>query len=289
MIKMTYNSLLKLKSSASGICMTLFLSMCFSALAQVDSHDDSSFKTLVWADEFDGNGAIDTTKWFHQTQLPSTGSWFNNEIQHYTNREKNSYVKDGYLHIVALKEDYRDQGVSKRYTSARLNSKYAFTYGRVEVSAKLPSGKGTWPAIWTLGKNINEAGAYWQKEGFGTVNWPLCGEMDIMEHWGKNQDFVQSAVHNPSSYAREFINYEGRSIEGVSEDFHLYALEWTPEKLVFSVDGIVHYTYQPKKKNKKSWPFKADHYLLLNVAIEDIIDSTFTQGALVIDFVRVYQ
>jgi beta-glucanase (GH16 family) len=121
---------------------------------------------LVWADEFDTDGAVNPNNWFHQTQLPASGSWFNGEEQHYTNRIENSFVNNGFLNIVAIKESFTDQGETKQYTSARLNSKFAFTYGRVDVRARLPFGDGTWPAIWTLGKNISEDGAYWENQGF---------------------------------------------------------------------------------------------------------------------------
>ncbi|HAA20506.1 MAG TPA: beta-glucanase, partial [Cytophagales bacterium] len=160
-------------------------------LDSIPMHDE--FKYLVWSDEFDGDGALDPEKWHHQTQLPEGGSWFNGEIQHYTNRTENSYQADGNLNLVLKRENFTDQGQTKTFTSARLNSKFAFTYGRVEVRAILPEGVGTWPAIWMLGKNINEAGAYWQEQGFGTTTWPACCEIDIMEHWGDNQDFVQAA------------------------------------------------------------------------------------------------
>ena len=112
--------------------------------------------SLIWSDEFNYDGEIDTNKWFHQTQIPNGLSWFNNEIQHYTNRIKNSYVSGGTLKIVAQKENYTDQEIIKNFTSARINSKFSFTYGRVEVKAKLPSGIGVWPAIWMLGKDIDE-------------------------------------------------------------------------------------------------------------------------------------
>ena len=127
---------------------------------------DPVYDNLVWSDEFDGNGAINSANWFHQTQLPAGGSWYNNEVQHYTNRTDNSSVSNGTLKIVAKKESFNDQGHTKQYTSARLNSKFAFTYGRVEIRAKLPTGVGTWPAIWMLGKNINEDGGFWDNEGF---------------------------------------------------------------------------------------------------------------------------
>lgn len=246
------------------------------------------FDNLVWHDEFDIDGAVNNQKWFHQTLIPNGNSWYNDEIQHYTNRIQNSFVSNGHLSIVAIKEPFTNQGVTKQFTSARLNSKFAFTYGKVDVRAKLPSGNGTWPAIWTLGKNINEPGAYWQTQGFGTTSWPACGEMDIMEHWGNNQNFVQSATHTPSSFGAT-INHGGQFIETVSSEFHTYTLYWYPNKLVFLVDDKIHFVYQPSIQNASTWPFTLDQYLLLNIAIESSISPNFTQGSMDVDFVRVYQ
>ena len=246
------------------------------------------FDQLVWNDEFNTNGAVDGTKWFHQTQLPAGGSWYNGEIQHYTNRLDNAVVNNGFLNIIAKKETYQNQGVTKSYTSARLNSKFTFKYGRVEVRAKLPAGVGTWPAIWTLGKNANEDGAYWDLQGFGTANWPACGEIDIMEHWGSNQNFVQSAMHTPSSFGGT-VNLGGQTIATASTAFHIYSLDWYVDKMVFSVDGNVHYTYQPGTLNADTWPFDKEQYLLLNIAIQSNIFSGFTQAAMEIDYVRVYK
>lgn len=114
---------------------------------------DVVYNDLVWADEFDVNGALNTNNWYHQTFGANGGQWFNNEEQHYTNRLDNSYVENGVLNIVAKKGDYGQDDVTLQYRSARLNSKFAFTYGRVDVRAKLPFGDATWPAIWTLSKN----------------------------------------------------------------------------------------------------------------------------------------
>jgi beta-glucanase (GH16 family) len=189
---------------------------------------------------------------------------------------------------VARKETFTDQGVTKQYTSARLNAKFAFTYGRIEVRAKLPFGVGTWPAIWMLGKNINENGGYWDTQGFGTTGWPACGEIDIMEHWGTNQNYIQSAMHTPSSFGNT-VNLGGQTIPTASTDFHVYALVWTPQKMIFSVDDVVHYTYNPPVKDDSTWPFDADQYLLLNVAIQSVIEPGFTQSEMEIDYVRVYQ
>ena len=242
---------------------------------------------LVWSDEFESNGTVNSEKWHHQTLLPNGYSWYNSELQHYTNRIQNSYTENGLLKIVAIKENFTDQGHTKQYTSARLNSKFSFTYGKVEVRAKLPYGVGTWPAIWTLGKNINEPGGYWTNS-FGTTSWPACGEIDIMEHWGDNQNYVQSATHTPSSYGGT-INHGGQTISTASSEMHTYTLVWTAEKLVFSVDDVVHYTYNPPVKDSNTWPFDSEQYLLLNLAIEPDIIPNFTQSAMEIDYVRVYQ
>lgn len=251
------------------------------------------YSQLVWSDEFNSNGALDDSKWFHQTKFPVGNSWFGGEIQHYTDRLANSYTQNGRLHLVAKKEAFTDQGVTKQYTSARLNSKFAFTYGRVEVRAKLPSGVGTLPAIWMLGKNISEIGAYWQTQGFGTLPWPNCGEIDIMEHWGDNLNNVTSAFHTPSTYQGGIggggINSSGQFIPTATTDFHTYALEWSADKLVFSMDSVVHYTVEPTVKNANTWPFDAEQYLVLNIAMLPGTDPGFTQSAMEIDYIRIYQ
>ena len=249
---------------------------------------DPIYDTLIWSDEFEGEGVIDNSKWHHQTLLPNGSSWYNNEIQHYTDRIDNSNVSNGVLNIVGKKEVYSSQGVTKQYTSARLNSKFAFQYGKIEIRAKLPSGLGTWPAIWTLGKNINENGAYWDNQGYGTTSWPACGEIDIMEHWGYNQNYVQSATHTPSSYGGT-VNIGGQVIPTASSEFHTYTLLWYPDRLVFSVDGNIHYTYKPIELNSDTWPFNEEQYLLLNFAILPDIDPNFVADTLEVEYVRVYQ
>lgn len=278
----------------TGINLLSFLifSGCAGRQGQYQANrpiDESNFKKLVWADEFNGEGAINTEKWFHQTQLPPGGSWWGGLVQHYTDRETNTYLKDGYLNLVAKKEVFDNQGEVKQYTSARLNSKFAFTYGRVEMKVKLPKGAGTWPAIWMLNKNIDEDGAYWDNQGFGEMKWPQCGEIDILEHWGKNQNYVSSALHNASSYGYKVTNIGGRKIKNASKAFHIYTLDWSEEKMTFSVDGEVYYSYTPSAKNADNWPYDADYYLLLNIAIESDIDPKFTESAMQVDYIRVYQ
>lgn len=248
---------------------------------------DPVYDRLVWADEFDGQGAIDTSKWHPQTLLPLGNSWYNGEIQHYTDRIENAFLDSGYLHIMAINESYTDQGVTKDYTSARLNSKFAFTYGKVEVRAKLPFGVGTWPAIWMLGKNIDEPGGFFT-DMFGTTPWPACGEIDIMEHWGSNQNYISSAIHTPSSFGST-INHGGVLGSDVSNTFHVYSCEWYPDRIEFRMNGSLFYTYEPVVQDMDTWPFDLEQYILLNVAILPTIAPSFTQSPMILDYVRVYQ
>lgn len=256
---------------------------------------DVVYADLVWSDEFDSpgtNNPVDPTKWFHQIQLPAGGSWFNGEQQHYTNRLDNSFVENGFLNIMAKKEVFTDQGQTKQYTSARLNSKFAFTYGRVDVRAKLPFGDGTWPAIWTLGKNINEDGGFWDAT-HGTTNWPLCGEIDIMEHGLGAVNHVSSALHtNCAGCSGNTRNFQSTTLPDVANNFHIYSMNWSPQQITFLVDGVPFYTYNPAVKDVNTYPFFEDQYMLLNVAMGGVagaIDPNFTQSAMVIDYVRVYQ
>ncbi len=245
---------------------------------------------LVWSDEFNSDGAIDGDNWFHQTQLPQGGGWYNGEEQHYTNRIENSFASGGFLNIVAKKESFTDQGQTKQYTSARLNSKYAFTYGRVDVRAKLPSGNGTWPAIWALGQNIMEPGGYWSEQ-YGTIGWPGSGEIDIMEHWGNNPNVIHGSIHTTSSSGGT-INTGTTVISDVSNTYHVYSMIWDENAIEFLVDDVSFYTYNPSTKDDSTWPFDKPQYLLLNIAMGGIggaIDPSFTSSTMAIDYVRVYQ
>lgn len=272
-------------------CNAIFL-FCIGQInfAQVDV----VYKDLVWSDEFSTNGAINSINWHHQTQIPAGGNWYNGEVQHYTNQQANSYVDSGFLNIVAKKETFTDQNVTKQYTSARLNSKFAFKYGRVDVRAKLPIEAGTWPAIWLLGKNVNEDGGYFDTV-YGTTNWPACGEIDIMEHGitrSHPKNYIQSAMHTPSSYGNT------KDIGGIIADsdidtnYHIYSMNWSPNQITFLLDNVIYYTYNPTVKDANTWPFDKEQYLLLNIAMGGIagtIVPNFTQSSMVIDYVRVYQ
>ena len=253
---------------------------------------DVLYDELVWFDEFDtaGKNAIKFSNWHHQTQFIEPGGWANGEEQHYTNRIENSFEENGNLNIVAIKESFLDQGETKQYTSARLNSKFAFTYGRIDVRAKLPIEDGTWPAIWTLGKNINEDGAYWDPS-FGTVGWPACGEIDIMEHGLSTVNHVTSALHTPCCNGGN-PNSLGIDISDVENNYHLYSVNWSPDQMTFLVDDEIFYVYNPPVKDASTWPFDADQYILLNIAMGGVagtIDPGFIQSGMEIDYVRIYQ
>jgi len=259
-------------------------------LAQVDV----VYNDLVWSDEFSTNGAVDNTKWFHQTQLPVAGGWYNNEQQHYTNLITNSFANNGELNIVAKKETFTDQGYTKNYTSARLNSKFAFKYGRVDVRAKVPKNQGTWPAIWLLGRNVNEPGGYFAST-YGNTNWPACGEIDMMEYGifpSAPDNFIQSTLHTPSSSGNS-VNHGGiLASSDITDNYHIYSMNWSPNQITFLLDGVAYYTYNPAVKNASTWPFDKEQYLLLNIAMGGVagnIPSTFTNASMIIDYVRVYQ
>lgn len=275
--------------SLKAIIVFIFLIFHQLTYAQVDV----IYNDLVWSDEFNTNGAINNTNWHHQTQLPAGGSWYNGEVQHYTNLLSNSFVENGVLKIIAKKQTFADQGVTKEYTSARLNSKFAFTYGRVDIRAKIPTNQGTWPALWLLGKNIIEPGSFFSAT-HGTTPWPACGEIDIMEHGitpSQPTGYVQSALHTPSSFGNT-VNIGGTIAENLGTNFHVYSMNWSPNQITFLLDGVAFYTYNPAVKNASTWPFTADQYLLLNIAMGGVagnIPGNFTQATMEVDYVRVYQ
>lgn len=180
--------------------------------------------SLVWSDEFNTDGTPDPSKWGYDT---GGGGWGNNELEYYTSRSSNVSISSGTLKITAAKENYNGSS----YTSARMLSKdkFSFKYGKIEISAKLPAGVGTWPAIWMLGGNFLSAG------------WPACGEMDIMEHRGSELNKIYGTLHYPGHSG---ANGNGKTtiIQNSSTAFHLYAMEWTASTINFLVDNNVYFT-----------------------------------------------
>jgi len=246
---------------------------------------------LVWSDEFDKPGLPDPEKWAHER-----GFIRNNEAQFYTtNRQENARVENGKLVIEARKERFKNPGFDPKakgrraqeyadYTSASLTTrgKAAWTYGRIEVKAQLPSGRGTWPAIWMLGTNRS-------------AGWPACGETDIMEFVGYEPGVIHANIHT-SKYNHVKKTNKGNklSVPDASEAFHVYAVEWFPDRMDFYVDDRKYFTYANEGSGVDAWPFDQPQYLILNLAIggswggtKGIDDSIFPQTFL-IDYVRVY-
>jgi beta-glucanase (GH16 family) len=235
---------------------------------------------LGWSDEFDYSGLADEKKWSYDI---GGNGWGNNEAQYYTDsRLKNSEVKDGYLYINAVKEDFE----GKKYTSARLVSreKGDWLYGKFEIRAKLPEGRGMWPAIWMLPTD-------WFYGG-----WPDSGEIDIMENLGYIPYFIAGTVQTQSYNFRQ--NTQKQEITAILDcytEFHTYSLEWEPNEIRIYTDSILYNTFRNKGIGFQTWPFDQRFHLILNVAVGGTfggangIDDSIFPRSMVIDYVRVYQ
>ena len=271
-----------LKSLSQAGLVTIGLSALLMASATHAAH--ASEWKLVWSDEFDRPGLPDAAKWQYET-----GFVRNDEQQIYTKaRRENARVENGLLVIEARKETYQSgpSGRTARYTSASLTTlgKASWTYGRIEVRAKLPSGRGTWPAIWTLGQN------------FSQVGWPSCGEIDIMEFVGYMPGVIHANIHT-KKYNHAINTGKGATlaIPDVSRSFHAYAIEWDEKRIDFFVDGKKYFTFANEASGPDTWPYDKPQYLLLNLAVggawggqKGIDDQIFPQRY-EIDYVRVYQ
>ena len=239
---------------------------------------------LVWADEFNTAGLPDSTKWNYNVGGDGYG---NNEKQFYLEKSlENSFVKDGKLHIVALKKEHQNS----QYTSARLTTygKYSLQYGKIEVMAKLPEGKGTWPAIWMLPESLRK------KE----ETWPTCGEIDIMEHVGNDPNMVHTTLH--TQLYNHMHNTQISHFERLTDVFntsHLYSVEWEPDTIKFFIDNKLFFEafkgQDGKDTSNEGWPFDKPYFLILNLAIGGNwggeIDDTIFPAQMQIDYVRIYQ
>ena len=235
---------------------------------------------LVWSDEFDGQ-SIDLEKWSYETGTGNWG-WGNNESQFYTNNSNNSYIENGNLVIKAIQENY----AGSNYTSARMvtRNKGDWTYGRFEIRAKLPSGVGTWPAIWMMPTNSEYGG------------WPDSGEIDIMEHVGFDPGVIHANCHNDTYNWNGGIPPTGGEINvnDFSQNFHVYALEWNENSIKWFVDETLYFTYSNIGQGWSTWPYDKDFYIILNIAIGGVwggqqgIDNSIFPQTMEVDYVRVY-
>jgi len=210
---------------------------------------------LLFEDNFEIDGRPNPDIWVNEVGGHGFG---NNELQFYTDSEKNAYVKNGMLHMVAMKEECEN----RNYTSSKLITykKHSIKYGKIEIEAKLPKGVGTWPAFWMLPDSIKE----------GTP-WPLCGEIDIMEHVGKNQDMIHFSLHTEKyNFLKDAQFTKFLRVEEVSDSFYTYGMEWTEDYISFSIDGMQLAKFRKGDREDVSetgWPFDQPFYLILNLAV----------------------
>lgn len=237
----------------------------------VNTADD--FTVLKFSDEFNTDGAPNPAVWVYDLGTGNNG-WGNSELQNYTNDAKNVKVESGNLIITAIKESSNGQS----YSSARIKTqgKYSFKYGKIEFRAKLPTGVGTWPAIWSLGDNIT------------SVSWPACGEIDFMEHVGKEQNKIFGSLHYPGNSGGNAVTGT-KFISNASTEFHDYKVIWNSNTIRFYVDDVLYKT----APNASTLPFNQNFFLIVNIAMGGNfggpIVSTFTQSSMEVDYIRIYQ
>ena len=242
-----------------------------------DARGYGQYTELVWSDEFDG-GALDLTKWGYDT---GGSGWGNNELEYYTNSTENAYLSGGNL-IIQARQQPRD---NRSYTSARLltKGKQSFSFGRVDVRAKLPKGQGIWPAIWMLGVDIDQN------------NWPACGEIDMMEERGQDPAKMLSTMHFGNSRSDHRSKGTQTTLPGggsFANDFHVFSVVRSKDQMRFFLDGALYYTFTTS--DASPYPFNNPFFLVLNVAVGgDFVNSpdasTVFPQQMAVDYVRYYQ
>jgi beta-glucanase (GH16 family) len=243
---------------------------------------------IVWSDEFNGT-TINPNVWTFDlgNDCPDNCNWGNNEMEYYTSRTNNAYVGGGYLHIVAQKEAY---AAGYSYTSARIKSQglFSFTYGRVEWRASLPQGLGFWPALWMLGTNI----------AVTNINWPGCGEIDVVENMGSVPGSESGSLHSGSDETASYSYPAGGSVT----NFHIYTLDWATNAMLFYVDGHLYESvtgWGTSITNQSyPYPFNQPFFFIMNLAIggnflgdpttNQINSNTVFPGQVLVDYVRIY-
>lgn len=232
----------------------------------------------VWADEFNYEGKPDSTKWGYDI---GNSGWGNEESQYYTDEIENAYVTGGNLIIETINEEYKGAD----FTSARLSTKNKgdWKYGKVEVRAQIPTGKGTWSAIWMLPTDNVYGG------------WPNSGEIDIMENVGYDPDKIHWTIHT-EAYNHKINTQQGKSVSftDVYDDFHIYGLEWYEDSLIFTFDDVSYFTFQKESNSSDVWPFDQYMHLLLNTSVGGTwgglqgIDTSAYPQQYKVDYVRIY-
>ncbi len=243
----------------------------------------SNQRQLVWQDEFDGT-ELDRSKWtaYVGDGCPQMCGFGNNELQYYTDQPSNVNLLHGILTITALADSFK----TRAFSSAKLvtKGKADWKYGRMEVKARIPQGRGNWPAIWMLPT----------KNSYG--GWPRSGEIDIMEHVGYDQGNMHGTVHTESfNHTKGTQKGDSVQIADISDQFHVYAIEWTKDQIDFFMDDTKYHTFKNTGNGSEDWPFDQPFYMILNLAIGGNwggkmgIANDIFPNRLEIDYVRVYQ
>lgn len=234
--------------------------------------------TPVWEDDFNGSGAADPSKWTFET---GGSGWGNNELQNYTSGA-NSSITGGNLVITAKKE----ASGGNNYTSSRMitRGKGDWLYGRFEIRAKLPKGRGTWPAIWMLASDNTYGG------------WPASGEIDIMEHVGYDPNKIHCSIHTSAyNHTRGTQKTATKTIPDATDAFHVYRIDWTPYAVRGYIDGVQYFEFVNNNTDFTAWPFNKKFFLILNVAVggnwggAQGVDDTVFPAAMLVDYVKVYK
>ena len=244
--------------------------------------------SLVWADEFDGAGLPDSSKWAYDTYRNKDG-WWNEEAQYYAaGRQENARIEEGRLIIEARQDgeelsNFADYG-GQDYSSARLftKGKASWQYGYFEMRAKLPCGRGLWPAIWTLPEEPGQ--------------WPDSGEIDIMEYVGFQPTTFHATIHTRDyNHTKKTEVGEKIKVKTACKAFHTHSLLWTADAIVVALDGRPYFRYENDGKGEGSWPFNRPHHIIMNMAVggtwggQKGIDKGAFPAAMEVDYVRVYQ
>lgn len=276
-------SLSKIYRLGIHLFFSLGLALLFTGCEADENQTVATFTDLAFEDNFDVDGPVDESSWNYETGnginngLPV--GWGNNELQYYTDRPENIKVEGGMLHITARQESFEGSA----YTSARITTKGKVEqrYGRIEARMQLPWGRGLWPAFWMLGSNIDE------------VEWPQCGEIDIMEYRGQDPSTLIGSVHGPGYSAGEAVSKEYvLPNDRFDTGFHIFGIEWGPDYINYYVDDVLYNQITPEDVDGE-WVFDQPFYIILNVAVGGDfvgpvgVNTVFPQTMLV-DYVRVY-
>lgn len=272
------------KNSRQIFILLSIFSATFLSCSTDEKQTVTTKTDLVFEDNFSVDGALNPSVWNYEIgRGPGNDGWGNNELQYYTDRPENIIIEDGMLKITAIKEMY----LGAPYTSARITTKgkYEKQYGRFEARMKLPSGKGLWPAFWMMGGNID------------TVNWPQCGEIDVLENKGSEPTIISSAIHGPGYSGGNAVlkSYTFKNSR-VDTDFHIYGIEWGPKYINFYVDNVLYNQLTPESPAiTGEYVFDSNpFFMLINLAVGGNFDGNPTNATafpqtLLVDYVRVYQ